>query len=159
MSKFDTPPGETSLSAAEMNDRLMRDAGAVIQRRLEIMAEALCDPAGADLTELALMSDEKVAAFTEASGRTAAGASALAGRVASAWAVEADMGARALGQAMTAPDAAQAALIQAQWAMGWWGRAAETAMGLNAETARIQAEVMAPVQAAVSANACRLKRD
>ena len=75
-----------------------------------------------------------------------------------AWAVEADLGAKALDQAMNAPDMAQAAVIQAQWAMGWWGRAAETAMGLNAEAARIQAEVMAPVQAAVSANARRLKR-
>ncbi|MFN4297267.1 MAG: phasin [Brevundimonas sp.] len=150
---------ESDLSAAEMNDRLMRDAGAVIQRRLEIMAEALCDPAGADLTELALMSDEKLAAFTEASGRSAAGAGAVAGRLASAWVAEADIGARALDQAMKAPDAAQAAVIQAQWALGWWGRAAETAMGLNAETARIQAEVLAPVQAAVSANARRLKRD
>ena len=149
---------DSGLSAAEMNDRLMRDAGTVIQRRLEIMAEALCDPAGADLTELALMSDEKVAAFTEASGRSAAGAGVMAGRVANAWAVEADIGARALDQAMNAPDMAQAAVIQAQWAMGWWGRAAETAMGLNAEAARIQAEVMAPVQAAVSANARRLKR-
>ena len=77
---------------------------------------------------------------------------------ASAWAAEADIGAKALDQAMSAPDMAQAAVIQAQWAMGWWGRAAETAMALNAETARIQAEVMAPVQAAVSANARRLKR-
>ena len=149
---------DSGLSAAEMNDRLMRDAGTVIQRRLEIMAEALCDPGRADLTELALMSDEKVAAFTKASGRSAAGASVLAGRVANAWAVEADLGAKALDQAMNAPDMAQAAVIQAQWAMGWWGRAAETAMGLNAEAARIQAEVMAPVQAAVSANARRLKR-
>jgi hypothetical protein len=149
---------DNDLSAAEMNDRLMRDAGIVIQRRLEIMAEALCDPAAADLTELALMSGEKVAAFTEASGRSAAGAGVLAGRVADAWAVEADMGAKALDQAMNAPDMAQAAVIQAQWAMGWWSRATETAMSLNAETARIQAEVLAPVQTAVSANARRLKR-
>lgn len=153
MSQTDKP-----LTAAEMNDRLMRDAGAVIQRRLEIMAEALCDPAGADLTELALMSDEKVAAFTKASQRSAAGAGVVAGRLASAWAVEADIGAKALDQAMSAPDMAQAAVIQAQWALGWWSRAAETAMALNAETARIQAEVMAPVQAAVRANARRLKR-
>ena len=149
---------DSGLSAAEMNDRLMRDAGTVIQRRLEIMAEALCDPTRADLTELALMSDEKIAAFTEASGRSAAGASVLAGRVANAWAVEADIGAKALDQAMNAPDMAQAAVIQAHWAMGWWSRAAETAMNMNAETARIQAEVLAPVQAAVSANARRLKR-
>ena len=149
---------DSALSAAEMNDRLMRDAGAVIQRRLEIMAEALCDPGGADLTELALMSDEKVAAFTKASQRSAAGAGVVAGRLASAWAAEADIGAKALDQAMSAPDMAQAAVIQAHWAMGWWSRAAETAMNMNAETARIQAQVMAPVQAAVSANARRLRR-
>ena len=89
---------DSALSAAEMNDRLMRDAGAVIQRRLEIMAEALCDPGGADLTELALMSDEKVAAFTKASQRSAAGAGVVAGRLASAWAAEADIGAKALDQ-------------------------------------------------------------
>ncbi|MEH6664227.1 MAG: phasin [Brevundimonas sp.] len=159
MSQTDAPPTDTPLSAAEMNDRLMRDAGAVIRRRLEIMAEALCDPAGADLTELALMSDEKIAAFAEASGRSAAGAGAVAGRLAGAWAAEADLGARALDQALNAPDAAQAAVIQAQWALGWWGRATETALALNAETARIQAEVLAPVQAAVSANARRLGRD
>ena len=104
---------DSALSAAEMNDRLMRDAGTVIQRRLEIMAEAVCDPTRADLPELALMSDEKIAAFTEASGRSAAGASVLAGRVANAWAVEADIGAKALDQAMNAPDMAQAAVIQA----------------------------------------------
>ncbi len=28
-----------------MNDRMMREAGSVIHRRLEIMAEAVCDPA------------------------------------------------------------------------------------------------------------------
>ena len=149
---------DSDLSAAEMNDRLMRDAGAVIQRRLEIMAEALSDPAGADLTELTRMQHEKVIAFAEASRRSAAGAGVLTGRVASAWAVEAEMGAKALDQAMNAPDMAQAAVIQAQWALGWWGRAAETAMALNAEATRIQAEVMVPVQAAVSANARRLKR-
>ena len=74
---------DSALSAAEMNDRLMRDAGTVIQRRLEIMAEAVCDPTRADLTELALMSDEKVAAFQAVSERATAGAGIVAGQ--SAW--------------------------------------------------------------------------
>ena len=148
---------DRALSAAEMNDRLMRDAGAVIQRRLEIMAEAVCDPAGADLAELALMSDEKVAAFHAVSERATTGARVAAGRVADVWAVETDAASRAMDQVMTAPDAAQAAVIQTEWALGCWTRATERALTLNADWARMQTYVLAPLHTAVSANARRLK--
>lgn len=148
---------DSALSAAEMNDRLVRDAGTVIQRRLEIMAEALCDPAGADLTELALMSDEKIAAFQAVSERAAVGAGVVVGRVADALAVETDAASHATEQVMTAPDPAQAAVIQARWALGCWARTADRALTLNADWARMQAYVLAPVQSAVSANARRLK--
>ncbi|MFT4954260.1 MAG: hypothetical protein ACI8U3_000628 [Brevundimonas sp.] len=148
---------DSALSAAEMNDRLMRDAGTVIQRRLEIMAEAVCDPARADLTELALMSDEKVAAFQAVSERAAVGAGLVADRLADALAVEADAASHAMEAAMTAPDPAQAAVMQTRWAMGCWARTADRALTLNADWARMQAYVLAPVQSAVSANASRLK--
>ena len=140
-----------------MNDRMMREAGSLIHRRLEIMAEAVCDPAGADLTELALMSDEKLAAFQAVSERATAGAGVVAGRVADAWAVETDAASRAMEQVMTAPDAAQAAVIQTQWALGCWTRATERALTLNADWARMQTYVLAPVHSTVSANARRLK--
>lgn len=146
------------LSVGEMGDRLMRDAGAVVHRRLEIMAEALCDPAGADVAELIRMTDEKAAVLHEASQRAALSAGAMAGRVAGAWMAEAEAASRALGQVMGAPDAARAAVLQTQWALGWWTRAAETALAMNAEAARLQAGMLAPVQAAVSANARRLAR-
>lgn len=146
-------------SLVEMSDRLMRDAGAVVHRRLEIMAEALCDPAGADRAELALMADEKVAALQETVQRTASGAEALAGRMAGAWMTEAPAASRALDQVMSAPDAVRAVAVQAQWVLGWWARAADTALAMNAEAAHLQAEMLAPVQAAVSANARRLARN
>ncbi|MBA3998988.1 MAG: phasin [Brevundimonas sp.] len=140
-----------------MNDRMMREAGAVIHRRLEIMAEAVCDPAGADLTELALMSDEKVAAFHAVSDRATAGAGIVAGRVARALAVETDAASHAMEQVMRASDPAQAAVIQTQWALGCWTRATERALTLNADWARMQTYVLAPLHTAVSANARRLK--
>jgi hypothetical protein len=148
---------KTPSSAADMNDRMMREAGSVIHRRLEIMAEAMCDPAGADLAELALMSDEKIAAVQAVSGRATAGAGIVAGRMADAWAVETDAASHAMEQVMTAPDAAHAAVIQTRWALGCWTRATERALTLNADWARMQTYVLAPVHSAVTANARRLK--
>ena len=57
----------------------------------------------------------------------------------------------------SAPDAAQAAVIQTQWALGCWTRATERALTLNADWARMQTYVLAPVHSTVSANARRLK--
>lgn len=140
-----------------MNDRMMREAGKVIHRRLEIMAEAICDPAGADLAELTLMSDEKVAAFQAVSERATAGAGVVAGQGAKAWAAETDAAWRAMEQVLAAPGPAQAAAIQTEWALGCWRRATQRALTLNADWARMQTYVLAPVHTAVSANARRLK--
>lgn len=146
--------GQTALDGGE----LMRASGDVIAARMEIMAAGLADPSKIDLTEISLMSSEKVAALSAsaiAAGRTlnrmgqtltqtALDEAAIASRAATAMA-----GAKSPGAFATA---------QFNYAMGWWGRAAGQALSLNTQMLKVQADALAPIHKAAVANARRLKK-
>jgi len=130
----------------------------VIAARSLLIAQGLADPRAADLAEMSLMGTEKAEAMTASAEALADHAGAMGERLAKATADEtrlATLAARAVAQARTPAEAAQA---QMQYAMGWWGRAGAQWLALNDEIARAQADALAPIHKAATANAKRLRK-
>lgn len=130
----------------------------VMAARLEILAAGLVDPARADLAEMSLMGSEKVEALSASVGAMAEGLGRAGGRVALGAAQEADRALEAAAAAARARTPAQFLEAQLSYGLGLWGRAMSQAVTLNRDLLKAQSEALAPIHAAATANARRLKR-
>ncbi|KQS57729.1 hypothetical protein ASG17_00875 [Brevundimonas sp. Leaf363] len=130
----------------------------VVAARLEIMAAGLADPRRADLKEMALMSSEKVAAFTASAGRAQRGLSAASEALVAAGARESGLAVEAAQAMARAATPAAAAQAQASYMMGWWTRSAEQGWALGSALLNAQADAMKPLHRAATANAKRLRK-
>ena len=144
----------TALSGGEM----LQAAGDVINARLEIMAAGMADPRKIDLTEISLMSTEKVEALSSSASALAQTLGDIGGRLGSGVITEAVHASTAAASIASASTPAAAMQAQYSYAVGWWGRAASQMMTLNSELLKGQAEALRPIHAAAVANAKRLKR-
>jgi phage-related tail protein len=130
----------------------------VVARRLEIVGEAMANPAKADLREIALMSSEKLEAFSASAAVVTRQAGKMSAEMGQAAGEEAALAARALTEMGRATSPLGLASAQADYLMGFWSRATSRAVALNATLAAGQAAAWAPVTSAAVANAKRLKR-
>lgn len=144
----------TALSGGEM----MQAAGDVINARLEIMAAGMADPRKLDLTELSLMSTEKVEALSASASAMAKTFGDIGGRVGSSVMTEAGLASRAATSIASASTPAAAMQAQYSYAVGWWSRAAAQMLTLNSAMLKGQADAMRPIHKTAVANARRLKK-
>lgn len=151
-------PIDEAARAARAGQELLQASGDVIARRLEIVAEAMRDPAKADLREMALMGSEKVEALAASAAAGLNGVTAMAATTAAVAARETAAAQRALGAALSAESPAEAALAQADWVGAAMGRTIRDGWALGAAMLKLQSDALAPIHAAAVANARRLKR-
>lgn len=144
----------TALSGGEM----LQAAGDVINARLEIMAAGMADPRKIDLTEMSLMSTEKVEALSASASALAKTFGDIGGRLGSGLMTEAGLASRAAASIASAATPAAAMQAQYSYAIGWWGRAASQMLTLNSELLKGQADALRPIHATAVANARRLKK-
>lgn len=144
----------TALSGGEM----LQAAGDVINARLEIMAAGLADPRKIDLTEMSLMSTEKVEALSASASAMAKTFGDIGGRLGSGVMSEAGLASKAAASIASASTPAAALQAQYSYAVGWWGRAASQMLTLNSALLKGQADALRPIHATAVANAKRLKK-
>ncbi len=130
----------------------------VMAARLEILTAGFADPTRADLAEMSLMGSEKAEALSVSMGALAQGLGRVGGRLALGAAQEADLALGAVTAATVARTPAQLLQAQMSYGLGLWGRAVSQAMVLNGDLLKAQSEALAPIHAAATANARRLKR-
>lgn len=145
---------DTVLSGGEM----LNAAGEVIAARLEIMARGLADPRKADLTEMSLMSSEKVAAMSASAAAMGKAFGDIGGRLGTNAMTEAGLATRAATDMASAATPAGAFQAQYAYAIGWWSRAAGQMLTLNTELLKGQADAIRPIHKTAVANAKRLKK-
>ena len=144
----------TALSGGEM----MKAAGDVINARLEIMAAGMADPRKVDLTEMSLMSSEKVEALSASASAVAKTFGDIGGRLGSGVMTEAGLASRAVTAMASASSPAAALQTQYNYAVGWWSRAAGQMLTLNTALLKGQADAMRPIHRTAVDNAKRLKK-
>ncbi len=144
----------SALAGGEM----MKAASDVIAARLEIMAAGMANPGKADLTEMSLMSSEKVEAMSASAATLAGNFGDLGGRLSKNAMEEVGIASRAASSMAAAKTPAGMAQVQFNYAVGWWSRAASQMLTLNTELLKAQADAMKPIHATAVANAKRLKR-
>jgi len=144
----------TALSGGEM----MKAAGDVINARLEIMAAGMADPRKVDLTELSLMSSEKVEAISASASAMARTFGDIGGRLGSGVMTEAGLASKAATSIASAATPAAAIQAQYDYAVGWWSRAAGQMLTLNTALLKGQADAMRPLHRTAVDNARRLKK-
>ena len=119
-----TRDGARAASTALSGGEMMQAAGDVINARLEIMAAGMADPRKVDLTELSLMSSEKVEALSASASAMAKTFGDIGGRLGSGVMTEAGLASRAVTAMASAASPAAALQTQYDYAIGWWSRAA-----------------------------------
>lgn len=144
----------TALSGGEM----LSAASDVIAARLKIMADGLSDPSKVDLTELSLMSSEKVEALSESAASMGRTLGDIGGRLNANALTEAGLASRAVSAIAGASTPAAAMQAQYSYAVGWWSRAAGQMLTLNTELLKGQADALKPIHRTAVANAKRLKK-
>ena len=144
----------TVLSGGEM----MKAAGDVINARLEIMAAGLADPRKIDLTEMSLMSSEKVEALSASASSMAKTFGDISGRVGSGVMSEAGLASQAAASIASAATPAAAMQAQYSYAVGWWSRAAAQMLTVNSALLKGQADALKPIHRTAVDNARRLKK-
>lgn len=147
-----------ALKNARAGHELAEASASVIARRMEIVGQALADPLRADHVELGLMGAEKVEALAASAGAACVGALDLADRAGRIAAREGQAAAAHLSDLSSASSLVEAAGRQAAWNMGVWTRAVVDGWTLGGALLKAQAEALAPIHAAATANARRLKR-
>lgn len=145
---------DTALSGGEM----LNAAGEVIAARLEIMARGMADPRKADLTEMSLMSSEKVEALSASAAAMGRTFGDIGGRLGSSVMTEAGLASKAATSIATAATPAAAMQAQYGYAVGWWSRAAAQMLTLNSAMLKGQADALRPIHKTAVANAKRLKK-
>lgn len=144
----------SALNGGEM----IKAASDVITARLEIMAAGMANPGQADLTEMSLMSSEKVEALSASAATLSAKMGELGGRLSRNAMEELALASDAAASMATAGTPAAVAQVQFNYAVGWWSRAASQMLTLNTEMLKVHADAMKPIHATAVANARRLKR-
>lgn len=133
---------------------MMQAAGEVIAARLEMMS----DPRRVDLTEMALMSTEKIDAVAASAASLRRNASRLGGKLVESALTESQHASRAALAAASAATPAAMIAVQMAWASGWWTRAADRVLAMNGDLLKVQAEAIRPIHDKAVANARRLRR-
>lgn len=151
-------PIDEAARAARAGQEMLQASGDVIARRLEIVADALRDPARADFRELGLMGSEKVEALAASAQAGLTGALTLAGQAGAAAARETAAARGALDAVVNARTPAEAMMAQGSWAAGAMSRAMGDAWTLGGAMLKLQADALAPIHAAATANAKRLRK-
>lgn len=151
-------PIDEAARAARAGQELLEASGDVIARRLAIMAEAIADPARADLAELTLMGSEKLDAMTKSARIGLNGAAVLAQTAGSAAARETATASRAFDAVMRSESPAQMLAAQGAWAAGAWTRTMEQGWAMGAALLKLQTDALQPIHAAATANAERLRK-
>ncbi|MGA0543735.1 phasin family protein [Brevundimonas sp. VNH65] len=143
--------------AAVAGGEMMRAAGEVIAARLDILAAGLADPSKADLTEISLMSSEKIEAASASAAALTRGLGDVGDSVARQVADEMEQAGKAVSRLAFA--ATPQAFVEAQtaWLTGWIGRAGAFSVGLTGGVLKAQADAWKPIQDAAAANARRLR--
>ena len=142
---------------ARASRELIEASGAVIARRLEIVAEGVRDPLKADLRELTLMGSEKVEALAASAAAGLTGAAAMATHGAALAARETAAAQDALGAVLRAASPTEAVAAQGAWAAAAMSRAFSDGWAFGATLLKLQADALAPIHKAAVANARRLK--
>ena len=150
--------GARTASTALAGGEMLQAAGDVINARLEMMAAGVVDPRKIDLTELSLMSTEKVEALSASASAMARTFGDIGDRVGSGVVTEAGLASMAAASIASASTPAAAMQAQYSYAVGWWSRAANQMLALNSELLKGQADALRPIHATAVANARRLKR-
>jgi Phasin protein len=153
-----TRDGARAANSALSGGEMLQAAGDVINARLEIMAAGMADPRKIDLTEMSLMSTEKVEALSASASSMAKTFGDIGGRVGSNAMSEASLAMKAAGSIASAATPAAAMQAQYSYAVGWWTRAAGQMLTLNSELLKGQTEAMRPIHKTAVANAKRLKK-
>jgi hypothetical protein len=145
---------DTTWSGGEM----LSAASDVIAARMKIMADGMTDPTKVDLTELSLMSSEKVEALSESAAAMGKTFGDIGQRLNANAVTEAGLASRAASAIAEASTPAAAMQAQVSYALGWWSRAAGQMLTLNTELLKGQAEALKPIHRTAVANARRLKK-
>lgn len=148
----------TATDTAVAGGAMMQAAGDVIAARLDILTAGLVDPGKTDLTEISLMSAEKMKAASASAAAMARSLGEIGQRLSKSAADEMQQAGRAASAMTTAATPAAFVAAQSAWAFGWWGRATAQALALNTEILKAQAEAMKPIHDTAVANAKRLKK-
>jgi hypothetical protein len=122
------------------------------------MAAGMADPGKADLTEISLMSSEKVEALSASVSSVTRNFGDLSDRLTRSAANEMHLASRAASAMAGAADPVALATLQYSYALDWWGRAAGQMLTLNTELLKVQADALHPIHKTAVANARRLKR-
>jgi len=153
-----TRDGARAASTALSGGEMMKAAGDVINARLEIMAAGMVDPRKLDLTEISLMSSEKVEALSASASAVAKTFGDIGGRLGSGVMTEAGHASKAATSIAAAATPAAAMQAQYSYAVGWWSRATAQMLTLNSALLKGQAEAMRPIHRTAVDNAKRLKK-
>jgi len=145
-------------SVARSGHELIEASGNVIARRLEIVAEAVRDPMRADLREMALMGSEKVEALSASAAAGVKAGMAMAATASATAARETAAAQKAFSAIASAETPMGAALAHNAWATAALGRAVADSWAFGSTMLKLQADALAPIHAAATANARRLKR-
>lgn len=133
---------------------MMQAAGEVIAARLEMMS----DPRRVDLTEMGLMSTEKIDAVAASAASLSRNAAKMGGKLVETALAESQHASRAAFTVASAATPAAMVAAQMAYASGWWMRATSQMLALNGDLLKVQAEAMRPIHDKAVANARRLKR-
>ncbi len=153
-----TRDGARAANTAASGGEMMQAAGDVINARLEIMAAGMVDPRKVDLTEISLMSSEKVEALSASASSVAKTFGDIGGRLGSGVMTEAGLASKAATDMASAATPAAALQTQYNYAIGWWSRAAGQMLTMNSALLKGQADAMRPIHKTAVDNAKRLKK-
>ena len=153
-----TRDGVRAANTAASGGEMMQAAGDVINARLEIMAAGMVDPRKVDLTEISLMSSEKVEALSASASSVARTFGDIGGRLGSGVMTEAGLASKAATDMASAATPAAALQTQYNYAIGWWSRAAGQMLTMNSALLKGQADAMRPIHKTAVDNAKRLKK-
>lgn len=153
-----TRDAQAAATTAVAGGEAFKAAGDVIAARLEILAKGLADPSRADVSEIALMSSEKVEALSASAASVTRTLGVLGQTLTRDTADEFKRAGEAVASLSTAKTPEVFFKGQYDYALGWWTRAAGRMLTLNTELVRAQAAALKPIHDTAVANARRLKR-
>jgi len=153
-----TRNAHSATTTAVAGGEMLKASSDVIAARLGIMAAGLANPARADLTEMSLMSSEKVEALSESAATLASNLGTLSSRLSKSAMDEMAHATQAASAMSTAKTPAALASAQYDYAVSWWGRMTGQMLTLNTELLKAQADALKPIHDTAVANARRLKR-
>lgn len=151
-------PIDEAARAARAGQELLEASGDVIARRLGIVADAIRDPAKADMRELALMGSEKMEAMAASAQVGMTGAMALARTARTVAARETAVASQAFDAVMKSTNPAEMLTTQGLWAANAWTRSMQDSWAMGAAMLKLQTDALQPIHAAATANAKRLRK-